>query len=117
MTAARVPAPICLECTHLNRRDEPTFTCAAFPDGIPADILTSRADHRNPFPGDQGIRFEPFDPESVGAWTQNPLLWNEVVPEVERVKRMSRTRIQIELFQATHAGRSEERRVGKECRL
>ena len=48
------PAPICYTCSHL--REE--MTCEAFPEGIPDDILESRADHRQPYPGDNGIHYE-----------------------------------------------------------
>lgn len=37
----------------------PTFTCGAFPAGIPADILDGRVSHLEPFPGDGGKRFSP----------------------------------------------------------
>jgi len=53
--------PICWKCKHY-RED---VTCAAFPEGIPAEILESEADHRRPYAGDHGIHFEPL-PEKNG---------------------------------------------------
>lgn len=32
--------------------------CAAFPDGIPDAILANVHDHREPYPGDRGIRYK-----------------------------------------------------------
>jgi hypothetical protein len=45
---------LCMECRHVlgARR------CAAYPDGIPREILLEEYDHRKPFPGDNGIQFE-----------------------------------------------------------
>ena len=57
----------CPVCIHFRRNTrEPT--CAAFPEGIPEEIFLSRFDHRRPYPGDKGFRFEPaegFDEHDV----------------------------------------------------
>ena len=34
--------------------------CKAFLDGIPNEILSGGNDHKEPFKGDNGIRFEPI---------------------------------------------------------
>jgi|CXWL01.1.fsa_nt_gi hypothetical protein len=50
---------LCYHCVHWkdnNDADEPM--CAAFPDGIPTQILNGRMDHRRPVHGDNGIVFE-----------------------------------------------------------
>ena len=65
-----VVPPICGGCKHLTGgklfdEEHPNNppTCAAFPDGegIPWDILLSKRDHRDPYSGDNGVRFEPVD--------------------------------------------------------
>lgn len=48
------PIAICLACKHLRSAD----TCVAYPDGIPGKMLFEHFDHREPYPGDRGIRFE-----------------------------------------------------------
>jgi hypothetical protein len=46
----------CATCKHLLVG---TDTCQAFPERIPSDIVFGRHDHRDPYPGDGGIRYEP----------------------------------------------------------
>jgi len=61
-----IAMPLCPGCKHFNRDGGwGGFRCAAFPEGIPEAITLSEADHRQPFKGDRGIRFEPVDDEAV----------------------------------------------------
>lgn len=43
--------------------------CDAFPDGIPRAIFFEYFDHRKPYPGDRGIRFEPKSKEDA-KWVE-----------------------------------------------
>ncbi len=54
-----VPAPMCRGCVHY-RADE--SSCDAYPDGIPEPIMENLVDHRVPYAGDHGIRFEAVEP-------------------------------------------------------
>jgi hypothetical protein len=50
----------CAVCAHFSRGgDFPTSACRPYMGGIPDDILMNRADHREPYDGDDGIRFAP----------------------------------------------------------
>jgi hypothetical protein len=51
--------PPCVLCQRIRPRPSGGWCCRAFPDAIPAPLLEGRFDHRRPFPGDHGIRFEP----------------------------------------------------------
>lgn len=46
----------CMLCKHFIYADRPK--CTAFPDMIPFEIVVGDADHRLPYPGDKGIKFE-----------------------------------------------------------
>lgn len=58
-TTAITP-PQCSVCANLI--DPELWQCRAFPDGIPAAILTGAFDHTKPYLGDHGVRFEPETP-------------------------------------------------------
>lgn len=57
----------CDYCKHYHPDgDKPAShhpTCDAFPAGIPEAFFLRGDSHQKPFPGDQGIHFEPRDPE------------------------------------------------------
>jgi hypothetical protein len=49
----------CSECKNADRVK--IGTCKAFPDGIPEEIWIGKNDHKNSYPGDNGIQFEPIE--------------------------------------------------------
>jgi hypothetical protein len=60
---------MCGKCANRDF-DAPTPVCAAYPDGIPDEIIRQGFDHRQPYPGDNGIRFIPKGPIDV-EWFDN----------------------------------------------
>jgi len=50
-------APLCIKCSRLGLN----HTCEAFPSGIPDEIFLGAFDHRMPYVGDNGIRFQNQD--------------------------------------------------------
>lgn len=53
--------PQCMSCRHLEKGKP--MRCTAFPKEIPMDIALNKVDHRERFPGDHGIRFNPLPGE------------------------------------------------------
>jgi hypothetical protein len=61
---ATFAAPPCLFCQRFNRAKDDN-TCEAFPAGIPEEIFLGDFDHRQPYPGDNDLRFEPVDQAAI----------------------------------------------------
>ncbi len=54
--------PQCFQCANLDRSNSfNPLRCRAFPDMIPVPIQMNKHDHREPYPGDHGIHFEPIE--------------------------------------------------------
>lgn len=55
-----IVSPVCSFCKHFNQKSilGQRKTCKAFPKGLPAEIWLGENKHQEPFPGDNGIRFE-----------------------------------------------------------
>lgn len=67
------PPAQCMSCARwrpglLNGTEDQRQTCEAYPDGIPAQIWINDADHRQPQPGDHGLRWKSVDGEPFPAW-------------------------------------------------
>jgi hypothetical protein len=48
-------------CKHYTEE----MNCSAFPDGIPEEIATGGDKHTTPYPGDNGIQFEPIEKDTA----------------------------------------------------
>ncbi|MBP9890050.1 MAG: hypothetical protein KBF93_27370 [Leptospiraceae bacterium] len=54
-----LPYP-CVNCIHYDKV-EGWYNCQAFPNGIPEKIYINENDHTSPYPGDNGIQYEPIE--------------------------------------------------------
>lgn len=57
---------LCARCRH--KYPGYPARCAAYPKGIPLEILDKRIDHVRPYLNDGGIVFEP-DPDTPAQWS------------------------------------------------
>lgn len=55
-----ISEPICVKCKHFEQE---TFTCTAFPEEIPEEIIQGDNDHSKPLP-EQGNKIV-FEPKKV----------------------------------------------------
>lgn len=54
-------SPVCMSCTHWSIVEAvpfPKFHCDGFGEHIPAEIWSGKHDHKTPYEGDHGVRFE-----------------------------------------------------------
>ena len=51
-------APLCEDCLRFDMQGD-GYSCEAFPDGIPEEIVMGEHDHHEPFEGDGGLKFVP----------------------------------------------------------
>ena len=67
MTLVRMPGspraetvqPVSDQCLSCANHFDSMWGCSAYPQGIPDAILLAKHDHREPYPGDKGIRYKP----------------------------------------------------------
>lgn len=52
----------CETCKYYDIYNDKNYaTCKVFPEGIPPEIFREDVDHKKPYPGDNGIQYEPID--------------------------------------------------------
>ena len=66
--------------TAIGPLEDPVFVCEAFPLGIPEEILSGENEHLEPYPGDDGLTYEP--PVGMKAGQVERLVVNQQVDTV-----------------------------------
>ncbi len=98
----QTPLPRCFGCKYF--RAAKYGICDAFPDQIPLEIWSGKVQHNKPFPGDQGIRFQPNQASeflgvnelarllNINMKTVYRALWSKKIPayKVGRMWRVAR---------------------------
>lgn len=51
----------CMHCKRHEWDNDKGNYCKAFPEGIPNEIFWGKNLHKEPYPGDHGIQFDPKD--------------------------------------------------------
>lgn len=55
---------LCWRCAHFTGDETRGLTCKAFPGTrIPEEIIGMEFEHTKPYPGDNGLLFEPLEKE------------------------------------------------------
>jgi hypothetical protein len=67
----------CGFCRHLLRATPDGLPCVAFPDGVPDELYYNKRDHRKPYPGDHGVRWEAASEEHGRLWEEGVRYWEE----------------------------------------
>lgn len=61
--ATLIPVNAARQCASCKNYILRSLRCKAYPNRIPEEILGGEVDHRWPYKGDNGILYDPVDPE------------------------------------------------------
>lgn len=68
----------CLMCSHYRHDSKVrSGSCEAYPQGIPREIYSNKARHDIPYPGDNGIMFDPVPVDPDGEFVFNESMFEE----------------------------------------
>ena len=58
-----IPQNAARQCASCRNHIPYTMACKAFPKGIPTELMSGSWDHREPYEGDNGVLYEPENPQ------------------------------------------------------